>query len=209
MMMESDMLNVVVDPGHGGMNFGACHNGLIEKDVTLLLGLELLRSFYSTGLAEMYITRYRDTTVSLGHRGRLTRDADFVLSIHVNASPVPQARGMTCYYWPGNEVGKAVAQSILDASPITLRSGLSPIPAYNDPEDSSDNWIEAPKAVLKVHVPTAVLVEVGFATNYRDREFLLSTVGRASVVSSLRQGICRALELGIKSTNINDEFPNA
>ena len=77
---------VVVDPGHGGKDPGACGNDLKEKDITLKLG-KLVTAELKKYQVDVLMTREDDTDVSLiGRVGMANKEmADFFLSLHVNA----------------------------------------------------------------------------------------------------------------------------
>jgi N-acetylmuramoyl-L-alanine amidase len=92
---------VVIDAGHGGEDPGAVGpNGLKEKDVALKIALklgELLRDRH--GLEVIY-TRSSDVFVPLVKRPAIANSmkADLFISIHLNASPDPKAKGVEVYY---------------------------------------------------------------------------------------------------------------
>ena len=92
---------VVIDAGHGGDDPGAVGpNGLKEKDVALKIALklgELLRD--RLGLEVIY-TRSSDVFVPLVKRPAIANSmkADLFISIHLNASPDPKAKGVEVYY---------------------------------------------------------------------------------------------------------------
>ncbi len=90
---------VVLDPGHGGADSGAISkDGLQEKVITLAIAKKLQVELEKTGLA-VILTRNGDTTVPLRQRTAIANynRADLFLSIHVNASPNPSARGAETY----------------------------------------------------------------------------------------------------------------
>lgn len=93
---------IVLDPGHGGVDSGAVGvNGIKEKDVVLKIAKEVIRlnrELYNDVL-EIYLTRYSDTLISLGHRSKLARalSADIFLSIHCNKADSNLARGTEVY----------------------------------------------------------------------------------------------------------------
>lgn len=185
---------IAFDSGHGGNNMGTCHGGLVEKVITLELGLELDACLPHW---RTLLVRTADRAMSFRDRGAMTVNAGLVICIHVDASHLERRHGMSAYYWPGNEIGKEVAQAILDAAPRALRGHGVPIEAHNDPNTAADDWIERPRNVMGAHRPTAVLAECGFASNPKDRAFLLSRAGRSAVVTALRAGVCRYLELTV------------
>ena len=82
---------VVIDPGHGGVgdrNLGAQYNGLSEKELTLKVANALKAELEKYDGITVYTTRTTDTAISLEDRAAYAKsvDADFVFSIHFNAS---------------------------------------------------------------------------------------------------------------------------
>lgn len=91
---------IAIDPGHGGADSGATTPlGIVEKDVTLDIGLRLRRLLEDASF-EVVMTRERDKTVSLARRAKLanTKFADLFVSIHVNWFKTPDPRGAETYY---------------------------------------------------------------------------------------------------------------
>ncbi|MCB1390897.1 MAG: N-acetylmuramoyl-L-alanine amidase [Rhodobacteraceae bacterium] len=90
---------VVLDPGHGGVDPGAIHEGVTEASITLTFARELAEALRRTGRYEVVLTRDSDRFVSL--EGRITiaheAQADLFLSIHADALEDGQAVGATLY----------------------------------------------------------------------------------------------------------------
>jgi N-acetylmuramoyl-L-alanine amidase len=87
---------VVLDPGHGGDDFGARSGGLRESD----LALDLCRRARTLLLrrlpdVQVVLTREDDTLVSLEQRTALANaiGADLFVSVHLNGSDEPVRRG--------------------------------------------------------------------------------------------------------------------
>ncbi len=79
---------IVIDPGHGGRDAGAIgRKGTKEKDVNLAVAKYLKKELEKRGL-EVYLTREKDTFITLGARTRFANrvGADLFLSLHCNAS---------------------------------------------------------------------------------------------------------------------------
>ncbi|MBI4715481.1 MAG: N-acetylmuramoyl-L-alanine amidase [Nitrospirae bacterium] len=89
-----------MDPGHGGEDPGAVgRNGLQEKEVVLDVALRL-KELLETRLGKKVImTRDRDVFIPLKERTEIAnrRGADLFLSVHANASPRKEARGIETY----------------------------------------------------------------------------------------------------------------
>ncbi|WP_421810733.1 N-acetylmuramoyl-L-alanine amidase family protein [Flagellimonas sp.] len=93
---------IVIDPGHGGKDSGAIGiNGIQEKDVVLNIAKEIVRLNRTVfeDQFEIYLTRYRDTLISLSDRTKLAKglEADVFVSLHCNHSDNPEARGVEVY----------------------------------------------------------------------------------------------------------------
>lgn len=93
---------IILDLGHGGVDSGAVGvNGIREKDVVLAVGKEVLRlnkELYGNQL-NIYLTRYSDTLISLGHRAKLAKAlrANLFVSIHCNQAPRKKAQGIEVF----------------------------------------------------------------------------------------------------------------
>src|SRR5680860_680098 len=72
-------LVIVIDPGHGGSDYGAVGiNGIREKDMVLNIAKEIVsldRSVFRESF-EIYLTRNTDTLISLGDRAKLAGKLD-------------------------------------------------------------------------------------------------------------------------------------
>jgi N-acetylmuramoyl-L-alanine amidase len=120
---------IVMDPGHGGKDSGAGGiNGILEKDVVLNIAKQIVELNENTfkDRFEIYLTRYKDTLISLGDRTKLAKslNADIFISLHCNHFDSPNARGIEVYvsnsigmYWKhsiltGYEIEKALVNNI-------------------------------------------------------------------------------------------------
>lgn len=97
---------VVIDPGHGGMDSGALGlHGMKEKDIVLQVAYEMvnLNEVFFNDKVDIYLTRYRDTLVSLSDRAKLAKGlrADLFISLHCNRSINPNASGVEVYAYKG------------------------------------------------------------------------------------------------------------
>lgn len=92
---------VVIDPGHGGEDFGAeGYAGILEKDVVLAIALELEKLLVSGLNARVLMTRRSDRFVPLVERTSLANraQADIFISLHTNASQRRDLSGFEVYY---------------------------------------------------------------------------------------------------------------
>ncbi|MDP1918683.1 MAG: N-acetylmuramoyl-L-alanine amidase [Myxococcales bacterium] len=90
---------VIIDAGHGGHDTGAIGpTGVREKDVALGVVLKLKDKLEALGL-EVVLTRDDDTFVALDQRTRIANKehGDLFISIHCNAAPSKNLRGVETY----------------------------------------------------------------------------------------------------------------
>jgi N-acetylmuramoyl-L-alanine amidase len=93
---------IVIDPGHGGKDFGApgFTPGVHEKDVVLEISKRVARKVRDELNLEAILTRSDDRYLTLEERTAFanTRGADLFVSIHTNASRDPRAYGTETYF---------------------------------------------------------------------------------------------------------------
>jgi len=91
---------IVIDPGHGGKDPGTISpSGLMEKDIVLDVALKLAKRLKENLGCEIILTRNRDVFIPLEERTAIanSKEADLFISIHVNAAPNKQAKGIETY----------------------------------------------------------------------------------------------------------------
>ncbi|QDO95742.1 N-acetylmuramoyl-L-alanine amidase [Formosa sediminum] len=92
---------IIIDVGHGGKDSGAvAKNGLQEKDIVLEVAKEILRINSKLNQPNLiFLTRYKDSLISLSDRSRLAKslNADLFLSLHCNHAENSNARGVEVY----------------------------------------------------------------------------------------------------------------
>ncbi len=93
---------IVVDPGHGGKDFGAPGfiRGVYEKDLVLAISKRVASKIRNDLGLEVILTRTGDRYLTLEERTAFanTRHADLFVSIHTNASRDHRAYGMETYF---------------------------------------------------------------------------------------------------------------
>jgi N-acetylmuramoyl-L-alanine amidase len=97
----SGIRKIVLDPGHGGKDPGAIGvGGIAEKDLVLSIAKKLAVKLTRELGVEVILTRKDDRYVPLEDRTAMANaeDADLFLSLHMNASPNVEARGLETYY---------------------------------------------------------------------------------------------------------------
>ncbi len=92
---------IVLDPGHGGEDFGALGvGGLLEKDVALSISLRVKKLLEKDRRYRVVLTRSADKFSPLADRMSLANrlNAKLFLSIHANASVTKKLSGVETYY---------------------------------------------------------------------------------------------------------------
>ena len=213
---------VILDAGHGGDNLGAAYFGLNEKDVNLSLVLKTAAILRSMGV-NVLLSRQTDVFIPLPGRSAFANknpNAIFV-SVHCNASDKnPQARGIETYILSQqfsddeqcrralaryNVTGKNREESSRQLDKLTrvcraegplLAASLqrSLVGRLGDP----DRGVKTGNlAVLReTFFCPAVLVEVGFISNYPTARKMASAAWRDQVAQALAEGIVNYLRKG-------------
>jgi N-acetylmuramoyl-L-alanine amidase len=92
---------IVLDPGHGGKDPGAIGiGGIAEKDIVLAVAKKLAQKLKREMRVEVVLTREDDRFIPLEDRTAVANaeDADLFVSLHMNASPNGEAKGLETYY---------------------------------------------------------------------------------------------------------------
>ncbi len=104
---------IVVDPGHGGEDYGAIGpSGLTEKEITLDIALRLEKLLKTTNF-KVILTRADDTFIPLAERTQIANrnGADLFVSIHANSAKRKNVSGSETYFLDQakNDEARAVA----------------------------------------------------------------------------------------------------
>lgn len=183
---------IVIDPGHGGIDFGAIGiNGIQEKDVVLDIALEILRlnKTIFNNQFNIYLTRYKDTLISLSDRSKLTKGlkADVFLSLHCNASRTT-SKGMEVYLHDSDNLNTK--------RPISL--GLSVLNESTRKLGFKKRGVKfANFQVLRetsAFCP-AILIEMGFVTNSDEADYFLKTSNIKAMALAVLMGLYNYINL--------------
>lgn len=92
--------NVVIDPGHGGVDRGAQKGGIVESEITLEISKDLNKILNQDPEFNASLTRTDDTFLELEERAHLVKKlrGDVLISIHVNSSKDLRAQGKEIYF---------------------------------------------------------------------------------------------------------------
>ncbi len=169
-------LTIVLDPGHGGNDGGTVGvRKTLEKELTLKTA-EILSQHLSAAGAEVVMTRQSDTYVDLRKRVASSHQAgaDAFISIHYDATDDSSVSGFTSYYQ--HDFQKELAEY--------LNSELNRKLTLSDRGVQHGNYL-----VLRENKQPAVLVELGFLSNFNEERILTSNQFREQAALGLYTGV--------------------
>lgn len=95
------MIRVLVDPGHGGSDPGACLGNRREKDDVLDFSKRLQAEINSYSGVECYLTHSKDVEMSLADRASMQKfgNYNYFISIHRNSNAGEPGIGVETFIW--------------------------------------------------------------------------------------------------------------
>jgi N-acetylmuramoyl-L-alanine amidase len=210
---------IVIDPGHGGHDPGAKGKGVSESELVLDVALKLEKLLQKVPGVDVILTRRTDEFIALQERTAIANreGADLFLSIHANASPHAQARGIETYFlnFASNLSAAAVAARENAASGQTMGAlpDLVKTIALNNKLDESRDFAtqiqrtmmdklrgtnksikdlgvkQAPFVVLIGAAMPSVLAEISFVTNPQEARLLKGNAYRQRIADALFNAI--------------------
>ena len=180
---------ILIDPGHGGPDKGAIGpNSIYEKNNNLAIALALNEILKQAG-AKTILTRDKDISPAANYSeledlqarvniANLTKP-DLFISIHNDASSMPEVQGTSTYYSEDNpnklesvQLANSVQAAAIDTLGTTNR-GLKQAGFY----------------VLKNTTMPAILLETAFISNPYEEARLQNPTFRKNVAAAIFQGI--------------------
>jgi N-acetylmuramoyl-L-alanine amidase len=215
---------IVIDPGHGGKDPGCRIGGRHEKDITLSIARLLAQKLREKIGCEVFLTRDKDVFLSLEQRTAIAnmKKADLFISLHVNAHKDQRIHGLETYFLNMATDQSAVLvaarenatseKSISDLQTIlndlmmntkinessrlahNVQSGMVAEVSKIYKDIKSLGVKQAPFYVLIGAEMPAILVEVGFLSNPRERQRLGNRNYQESITGGIYAGIRSYIE---------------
>jgi N-acetylmuramoyl-L-alanine amidase len=211
---------VVIDPGHGGRDSGAIGpGGVMEKDITLSVALELARELEERLGLKAVLTRTGDVFVPLAERTAFANGsgADIFISIHANAAKRRAAAGVETFFLSFDATDED-AMSVAEFENSALSSeeaedagelrdilvDLMSTASHHQSSMLAESVLmslhkaaptenrgvkQAPFVVLSGASMPAVLVELGFISNPAEERRLGSKDEQARLAASIADGV--------------------
>jgi N-acetylmuramoyl-L-alanine amidase len=174
--IESKQINVIIDAGHGGSDFGVTSSSANEKQIVAQI-TEKIKFLNKNENVTIHLTRTGDQFLSLSDRSALINKIkpDLVLSLHVNQNLNLAKSGME-FYVAKESITKERSNEIA----VELRNKFIRNTAIKSSEIKY-----APFHILKKSEVPAVLVELGYMSNLDDREYLTNDVQQNKIAATI------------------------
>jgi N-acetylmuramoyl-L-alanine amidase len=228
---------IVIDPGHGGRDYGApgFQRGIYEKDINLKLARRLAKKIREELGCEVIMTRNSDRYLTLEERTAIanTKNADLFISIHTNAARDKRAYGIETFFLNLATDNDAIlvaarenATSTKNISDLeTILSDLMQNAKINESsrlavyvQKSMTRFLgnhysrgkgvkQAPFYVLLGAQMPAILIETSFISNPRECKRLNSMAYQDRMSESIVQGIKEYIR-DMNPTALMDKNPN-
>ena len=192
---------VVIDPGHGGADIGVMlTKDLHEKDLTLAIGKQVQEYLGSKGKIDVVMTREADRDASMEERVRsaVKSRADLFVCLHVNAGFAKDTSGFEVYF-PGfktptktsDDSGEIVKDMISTRSlneSVRFSQLLRRQMEIVFPRRDRGLRTSPVRILTRLAVP-AVALEMGFATNERDKDDLTDAKRQREIAQAVGKSI--------------------
>jgi N-acetylmuramoyl-L-alanine amidase len=173
---------VVVDAGHGGKDPGTMVGGAYEKNIDLQVARKVAALLAQQRIS-VTMTRDRDEFIELEERANIANrcDADLFVSIHSDSAPDHSISGFTVY----------VAG---DASRDSYKAAQAVSAAMSRTESHTRGIREAEYKVLVQTRCPAILVELGYLSNFADSRHLQDSAFQTRLAQAIASGVLDYLQ---------------
>lgn len=174
---------VIVDAGHGGVDSGAVSKeGLQEKDVVLDIAHHMIvwNKVLLASKYDIYLTRDRDTLISLTDRTKLAKHLKpaVFISLHCNHIDDYRIKGVEGYTYDDTNLSKWYAKAILNA----LNQNLD----FKTREPKQANFQVLTET--EGYCPS-VLLELGYLSNSDESDYLKDSAHRKILALAILMAI--------------------
>ncbi|EJL74824.1 N-acetylmuramoyl-L-alanine amidase family protein [Chryseobacterium populi] len=156
---------IIIDAGHGGNDLGANHSGIYEKNITLNIAKEIQKLNEKQEKYEIVLTRTSDAFPTLTDRTNQINklNPELVISLHMNSNPEKEtAKEGQEIYVQNTDGSRNLAEK------ISKKFGSCEIKERN-------------LHILRESKSPAVVMELGFINNKKDREYVSSEKGQKEI----------------------------
>ncbi|GAC1426203.1 MAG: hypothetical protein NVSMB67_28770 [Flavisolibacter sp.] len=177
-------IRVIIDAGHGKADPGVIFNGVSEADLTLSLARKI-NQLNGDDKIKILLSRSSVENVSLKDRVKFASDnrADLFISVHINAasSRALNQSGIEVFV-PKNSGNFTAANEKLGSALVNQLSSVYKTNPYLQTRPTG-------YYVLNASPCPAVLIECGYLTNPKDRQFLSNEGNQAILANKILKAI--------------------
>ena len=182
---------IVLDPGHGGDDLGACAHDLVEAEIGFDLATRIEGRLGALGV-QTFLTRGEGGCPDDEERARFANStaADLLLSLHCDAALSAHPSGVATYFYGTSPAGDRAADQVRSAVGERLAQLVqNEIVARTDLLDCRIH----PKTwqLLRMTRMPAVRLDVGYVTNTRDAARLATAEFRDAVAEAVVAAVSR------------------
>ncbi|KFF01653.1 N-acetylmuramoyl-L-alanine amidase family protein [Chryseobacterium luteum] len=162
---------IVIDAGHGGDDMGSVFEKFSEKEITINIAKEIQKLNESQDQYEVILTRDADSYPSLQERTAMINklNPEIVISLHMNSNPQKETpKQGTEVFIQNTDHSKKLAEK------ISKKFNVAKIEERN-------------LHMLRETKSPAVLVELGFINNTKDREYVTSEKGQKQIAQKFTE----------------------
>lgn len=177
------MVEVVLDPGHGGYDVGATGiDGIKEKECTLFI-CKACEVILKKSKINVKLTRRDDMYLSERERNKIAKGlkSKVFISVHFNSSNNLMDCGTEIFYNQNSVDGYKISEHILDS--INRETGISIIGIKEDVYNELNGLDNA-----------AALIKICFLSNPREENLLKDYNFKEKIAKGLANGILKYLE---------------
>ena len=174
---------ILIDPGHGGEDFGHIgSNGLKEKDIVLLVSKKLKIKLEELG-AKVYLTRSKDEDILLNKRAEMANHIrpDFFISFHMDFFANSNNKGCKAYVFKRDEKERELGDTILEE-------------INKDMKIVNKGVKEGRFFLLKNVNVNALLIELGYLSNREEELNFSDEIFIEELVESIKKGFLKYFE---------------
>jgi N-acetylmuramoyl-L-alanine amidase len=173
---------VVIDPGHGGKDPGTMVGGAYEKNIDLLVARKVAALLEQRGV-NVIMTRQDDRFVELEDRAQIAnrRDTDLFVSIHSDSASDRSIDGFTLYV--ASDASREAYNAARAVSTAMSRTG----------SDTRGIREADYKVLVQTNCP-AILIELGYLSNYADARHLQDGAFQTRLAQAIAAGILDYLQ---------------
>lgn len=192
---------IIIDAGHGGKDPGtqSPYEKYFEKNITLVIAIELRNELMKSGHYSVVLTRDSDTFIPLDNRLNYINSisGDLLISLHTDYNKDKNLGGISVYTLPQINEGAPSKEYNLNLikSRRFAKYFTNYVPRFYKIRNHTCR--NSDLKILKNSIPS-VLIELGCISNKKDSKLLLSRLFREKIIYAILYALDQFFEKGQK-----------